>query len=47
MPAAAHAPGATLEEPLLQRAFLALPVMPRQEITDDGMVDVDRLAVIG
>jgi len=44
--AAARAIGATLEEPFLQLAFLALPVIPHLKITDRGMVDVDRFALI-
>lgn len=39
--------GVTLEEPFLQLAFLALPVIPHLKITDHGMVDVDRFQVIG
>jgi len=38
--------GVTLEEPFLQMAFLALPVIPHLKITDHGMVDVDRFEVI-
>ncbi|MFN3953739.1 MAG: adenine deaminase [Pararhodobacter sp.] len=45
--AAARALGVELEEPFLQLAFLALPVIPHLKITDHGMVDVDRFAVIG
>ncbi|MBK9081483.1 MAG: adenine deaminase [Rhizobiales bacterium] len=44
--AAAHSLGVTLEEPFLQLAFLALPVIPHLKITDRGMVDVDRFALI-
>ncbi len=44
--AAARALGVTLEEPFLQLAFLALPVIPHLKITDYGMVDVDRFEVI-
>jgi adenine deaminase len=44
---AAHALGVTLDEPFLQLAFLALPVIPHLKITDRGMVDVDRFALIG
>jgi adenine deaminase len=44
--AAARALGVTLEEPFLQLAFLALPVIPHLKITDHGMVDVDRFEVI-
>ena len=39
--------GIELEEPFLQLAFLALPVIPHLKITDHGMVDVDRFEVIG
>ena len=35
-----------LHEPFLQLAFLALPVIPHLKITDRGMVDVDRFALI-
>ena len=45
--AAARGLGVELEEPFLQLAFLALPVIPHLKITDHGMVDVDRFAVIG
>ncbi len=44
--AAARSLGVTLEEPFLQLAFLALPVIPHLKITDRGMVDVDRFALI-
>lgn len=44
--AAAKSLGITLEEPFLQLAFLALPVIPHLKITDLGMVDVDRFALI-
>ena len=43
---AARELGVTLEEPFLQLAFLALPVIPHLKITDHGMVDVDRFEVI-
>ncbi|WP_343079696.1 adenine deaminase [Ostreiculturibacter nitratireducens] len=45
--AAARSLGVTLEEPFLQLAFLALPVIPHLKITDRGMVDVDRFELIG
>jgi len=45
--AAALALGVTLEEPFLQLAFLALPVIPHLKITDRGLVDVDRFEMIG
>ena len=38
--------GITLEEPFLQLAFLALPVIPHLKITDMGMVDVNRFEII-
>lgn len=44
--AAARSLGVTLEEPFLQLAFLALPVIPHLKITDHGMVDVDRFEVM-
>ncbi|MGF1657972.1 MAG: adenine deaminase [Rubrimonas sp.] len=43
---AAASLGVTLEEPFLQLAFLALPVIPHLKITDRGLVDVDRFALI-
>ena len=44
--AAARSLGVVLEEPFLQLAFLALPVIPHLKITDHGMVDVDRFEVM-
>jgi adenine deaminase len=44
--AAARSLGVVLEEPFLQLAFLALPVIPHLKITDFGMVDVDLFEVI-
>ena len=44
--AAARSLGVVLEEPFLQLAFLALPVIPKLKITDHGMVDVDRFEVM-
>ncbi len=44
--AAAKALGVTLPEPFLQVAFLTLPVIPHLKITDRGLVDVDRFALI-
>ena len=38
--------GCVLPEPFLQVAFLALPVIPHLKITDKGMFDVDRFALI-
>jgi adenine deaminase len=43
---AAYALGTTLEEPFLQVAFLPLPVIPHLKISDRGMVDVGRFALI-
>ena len=34
--------GVVLEEPFLQMAFLALPVIPNLKITDKGLVDVSQ-----
>jgi adenine deaminase len=45
--AAAGSLGTTLEEPFLQLAFIALPVIPHLKITDRGLVDVDRFELIG
>jgi len=45
--AAAQSLGVVLEEPFLQLAFLALPVIPALKITDRGMVDVTRFEIIG
>lgn len=43
---AARVLGCTLPEPFLQVSFLALPVIPHLKITDKGMFDVDRFALI-
>lgn len=43
---AAKSLGVVLEEPFLQLAFLALPVIPHLKITDRGMVDVDRFQIM-
>ena len=43
---AAKALGVVLEEPFLQLAFLALPVIPALKITDRGMIDVTRFEII-
>ncbi|MEZ5714810.1 MAG: adenine deaminase [Paracoccaceae bacterium] len=39
--------GVTLQEPFLQLAFLALPVIPALKITDRGLVDVVKFELIG
>ena len=44
--AAARDLGVVLPEPFLQVAFLPLPVIPHLKITDRGLVDVDRFALI-
>ena len=44
--AAARSLEVELEEPFLQLAFLALPVIPHLKITDMGLVDVDRFEII-
>ncbi|VAW05715.1 Adenine deaminase [hydrothermal vent metagenome] len=44
--AAARGLGVTLEEPFLQLAFLALPVIPALKITDRGLVDVVKFEII-
>lgn len=38
--------GCALGEPFIQLAFLPLPVIPHLKITDMGLVDVDRFALI-
>ena len=38
--------GCILDEPFVQLAFLALPVIPHLKITDLGLVDVDRFELI-
>ena len=43
---AARSLGCTLPEPFLQVAFLPLPVIPHLKITDRGMFDVDRFALL-
>lgn len=43
---AAKSLGISLEEPFLQLAFVALPVIPALKITDRGMVDVTKFEII-
>lgn len=43
---AARTLGCTLPEPFLQVAFLPLPVIPHLKITDLGLFDVDRFALV-
>jgi adenine deaminase len=44
--AAAHALGSPLRDPLTALSFLALEVIPRLKVTDRGLVDVDRFAIV-
>ncbi len=44
--AAARTLGVVLDEPFLQLAFLALPVIPALKITDRGLVDVTRFEIL-
>jgi adenine deaminase len=44
--AAAKALGCALPDPLLQVAFLPLPVIPHLKITDFGVFDVDKFALV-
>jgi adenine deaminase len=44
--AAARGLGCRLDEPFLQLAFMALPVIPSLKITDRGLVDVDRFELV-
>ena len=43
---AAHQLGCGLESPFMALSFLALPVVPRLKLTDQGLVDVDRFEVV-
>ena len=38
--------GCRLDEPFMQLAFLPLPVVPHLKITDFGLIDVDRMALV-
>jgi adenine deaminase len=44
--AAVSGMGCVLDEPFVQLAFLALPVIPHLKITDLGLVDVDRFELV-
>ena len=44
--AAARELGTSLTDPFMTLSFLALPVIPALKITDHGLVDVDRFAVV-
>jgi adenine deaminase len=43
---AAHSLGARLRDPFMAMSFLALEVIPSLKLTDLGLVDVDRFAVV-
>lgn len=43
---AAHALGARLRDPFMAMSFLALEVIPSLKLTDAGLVDVERFAVV-
>lgn len=43
---ACHQVGVELNEPFIQMAFLALPVIPSLKITDQGLIDVTTFSVI-
>jgi adenine deaminase len=42
----AHELGSILTDPFMTLSFLALPVIPELKITDRGLVDVNRFAVV-
>lgn len=44
--AAAHGLGCVLPDPLMTMSFLALPVIPELKLTDKGLVDVVKFAVV-
>ncbi|MES1211429.1 MAG: adenine deaminase C-terminal domain-containing protein, partial [Acidobacteriota bacterium] len=44
--AAAHSLGAHLRDPFMAMSFLALEVIPSLKLTDLGLVDVERFAVV-
>jgi adenine deaminase len=44
--AAARALGSPLHDPFMAMSFLALEVIPSLKITDKGLVDADRLALV-
>jgi len=44
--AAAHGLGASLRDPFMAMSFLALEVIPSLKLTDVGLVDVERFAVV-
>lgn len=42
-----HALGGELNDPFMQLAFLALPVIPSLKLTDKGLVDVELFQIVG
>ena len=38
--------GSVLPDPFMALSFLALPVIPALKLTDRGLVDVDRFALV-
>ena len=44
--AAAQSLGSELPDPFATLSFLALPVVPHLRLTDEGLVDVDRFALV-
>jgi adenine deaminase len=43
---AAHQLGSPLHDPFMAMSFLALPVIPSLKLTDHGLVDVDKFALV-
>jgi adenine deaminase len=43
---ASHRLGCAVEDPFMTMSFLALPVIPKLKITDRGLVDVSRFALV-
>jgi adenine deaminase len=44
--AAAHALGSELHDPFMAMSFMALEVIPHLKLTDAGLVDVDKFAIV-
>ena len=44
--AATRTLGVTLEDPLMTLSFMALPVIPKLKLTDQGLVDVDKFKLV-
>jgi adenine deaminase len=38
--------GSAIDDPFMLLGFLALPVIPKLKLTDKGLVDVEKFAVI-